>query len=329
MRLQRPKSTLAAVVLVTATATVLTTGWNVVTETPAQAAYSDCPSNNVCLFDSVNGGNPLLFTNRPPGTCQNIPSEDNDRTDSFANRLNPSLRGGAHHIQLFVHANCQTPVYAEVTRTAGPFPSAFQSNLIQEDANRRQVGCQFDPPRGCWRNLVTSIFYNTGFTFTGPRSPGAPMIAPIAPTTPRATGPTSPLTTPYAAPMIPLGAGPDSPTVRVKMSYSQCPSGYVCLFEGTNGAGILGNGFYASPGTCLPLPYAYTDAADSFYNRLTNGHHVQFYETANCSGAPGALARRQSNGSGGPHAAGVRDNFLSSFCCTDRDEVSGIFFNRG
>ena len=64
------------------------------------------------------------------------------------------------------------------------------------------------------------------------------------------------------------------------------------------------------------------DKAGSFYNHLSNGHHVTFYSDAGCTGF---RIHREDNGSGGPHGPGVHDAFIYY----ERDDTSSIYFNTG
>jgi hypothetical protein len=106
-------------------------------------------------------------------------------------------------------------------------------------------------------------------------------------------------------------------------SYSSCSSGYVCLWYENNGnTGSLMLLVFRNPGTCYNLASFDKNRAESFYNHLSNGHHVQFYDLDNCTGP---LLLRAANNSGGPHAAGVHDNF--AFWSEDR--ANSIFFNNG
>ena len=105
-------------------------------------------------------------------------------------------------------------------------------------------------------------------------------------------------------------------------AYADCPSDYVCIWAGSNFTTILGSPVYRSPGTCHNLSVNLNDKAGSFYNHLSNGHHVTFYSDAGCTGF---RIHREDNGSGGPHGPGVHDAFIYY----ERDDTSSIYFNTG
>jgi hypothetical protein len=106
-------------------------------------------------------------------------------------------------------------------------------------------------------------------------------------------------------------------------SYSQCPSDYVCLFNGGGGAGTPTEVVYRSPGTCYNITIAAANnTADSMYNHLSNGHHVQFYDLANCTGQRLYLNCCDDD----PVPAGTSSDFLN-YIWDHRNKASSIWFN--
>lgn len=107
-------------------------------------------------------------------------------------------------------------------------------------------------------------------------------------------------------------------------SASDCPSGYVCIWDNSNFTGLIVTKFQ-SPGTCYTLTSSQTNRGNAFYNRLTNGKHVQMYRDNSCTGS----LLREWNGSTGPFAAGFLSVFYNTIFANDQDKVSSIFFNTG
>lgn len=101
------------------------------------------------------------------------------------------------------------------------------------------------------------------------------------------------------------------------LSYNECPLGLVCVWDRLNGGNNLIAAFFSSPGTCYNLATFDRNKAQSFYNHLNNGKHVQFYDDPNCTGP---LLRREANASQGPHAAGTKDSF-----CWNNNGCGGLY----
>jgi hypothetical protein len=76
-------------------------GLTLAAATPAHAAYSDCVSDYVCVFDGTGGSSLLVTVFRSPGTCYNLPGSANDKADSFYNHLS-----NHHAVQFYDSANC-------------------------------------------------------------------------------------------------------------------------------------------------------------------------------------------------------------------------------
>lgn len=115
-------------------------------------------------------------------------------------------------------------------------------------------------------------------------------------------------------------------------SYAECNSGYVCIWYNINGGGTRVES-YGNPGTCVPFSgQSWNNQADSFRNRLNNGHHVQFYDGTNCNGQ--VLWRDGLWMDDGPFAVGMMDNFEwntphGSTATIHRNKASSIWFNSG
>jgi hypothetical protein len=130
----------------------------VVIAAPAHAAYSDCWTGNFCLFDGNDGSGQLLFsTSAPRGTCVNIPTNENDRANSYINRL------GVRYAQVYRDANCTGHGLHKTNGFGGPsqpFPPAGdnrQGSFINVN-NVVLPGCS--NPDHCDRNIATSIWLN-------------------------------------------------------------------------------------------------------------------------------------------------------------------------
>ena len=113
------------------------------------------------------------------------------------------------------------------------------------------------------------------------------------------------------------------------MSLSNCAFGTVCLFDGINYAGFL-VGHYGAPGTCWNVPATVNDRAESFYNHLGDGHHVQFYQDAGCTGH---LMCSDIIDTCGPYPDGRADDFATFLSrhngYTSANRTSSIFYNTG
>jgi hypothetical protein len=111
-------------------------------------------------------------------------------------------------------------------------------------------------------------------------------------------------------------------------SYSDCTTGYVCLWQNDGGSGFPSLVVQQAGGTCYNVPTYWNDKMNSFSNRLLYGKHVQFYKDANCTGH---LLHRQLDRTNGPFGSNpiVQDNFLSIRNHGDRDIFTSIFFNTG
>lgn len=113
----------------------------VVAAVPAQAAWSDCPSMYVCLFDNIDGGGPPLnIVYRSPGTCYNLTS-NNDRADSVFNDL-----GNGHGVQVYRDAGCTGGVLKTANYGIDPIPALHHSWFYALSD----------------RNEASSIFFNNG-----------------------------------------------------------------------------------------------------------------------------------------------------------------------
>lgn len=108
-------------------------------------------------------------------------------------------------------------------------------------------------------------------------------------------------------------------------SYAQCPSDYMCLYNGANGLGTPTDIVYVSPGTCYTITIAAANnTADSIFNDLSNGHHVTAYDGSACNGQ---LLFTTSYGSS-PIPALHHTNFVPGIGPSDyRNRASSIFFN--
>jgi hypothetical protein len=123
----------------------LTAGLTVVAVSPAQAAYSDCPNNRVCLFDSNNGGTLIWAGYVSPGICHNLPSDVNNRANSFVNKLDGIERA----VQFYDNSNCQPiALRRQQNSSIGPHFTGAQDNFYQDMLLSH-------------RNRATSIWFNT------------------------------------------------------------------------------------------------------------------------------------------------------------------------
>ena len=114
-----------------------------VTSAPAQAYWSDCPSQYVCAFPNSNGGGaPLFAIYRSPGTCYSLDAADNDQADSFRVRL---TNGKA--VQAYKDVNCTGTRLILNCCSDGPFPAGTMSNFSS--------GPIVDN-----RNKLSSVFFN-------------------------------------------------------------------------------------------------------------------------------------------------------------------------
>jgi hypothetical protein len=116
-------------------------GLAVAVQAPAQAAWSDCPSMYVCLFDNGDGGGPPLnVVYRSPGTCYNLTS-NNDRADAVFNDL-----GNGHGVQVYRDAGCTGGVLKTADYGSDPIPALHHSWFYALSD----------------RNKASSIFFNNG-----------------------------------------------------------------------------------------------------------------------------------------------------------------------
>lgn len=118
-------------------------------------------------------------------------------------------------------------------------------------------------------------------------------------------------------------------------AWSSCSIGWVCVWDGNAGSG---SPLYSAPiqgaGTCHNISSWANDQANSFYNHMGNGRHVQFYADANCTGHG---LHKDNNGiaTGGifdPFEDGEVGTILMSGngnCHCDRNKMTSIFFNNG
>jgi len=74
----------------------------VAVESPAMAAYSDCPNNNFCIFENINGGGAHYNWNSSNfNVCVNIGAPWNDRASSIYNHFTSNWK-----VEVFRDANC-------------------------------------------------------------------------------------------------------------------------------------------------------------------------------------------------------------------------------
>jgi hypothetical protein len=117
----------------------------------AQASWSDCPFQFVCLYDgnssSARLGLPFV---KNPGVCYNLPSNQADKADSVVNRVDGSTRTNhANHIQVYRDVNCTGLINITTTYGPNPIPSPGSTNF--------SAGPIIDE-----RNRASSVFFNTG-----------------------------------------------------------------------------------------------------------------------------------------------------------------------
>src|SRR5215211_4731786 len=88
--------------------------------TPAQASVSDCPYGTVCIWDDSFG---VMLDSywSGPGTCHNLNSADNDKANSFYNRLS------TRHVQFYRDANCTGTLLRDWNGSTGPFAAGYYS----------------------------------------------------------------------------------------------------------------------------------------------------------------------------------------------------------
>lgn len=123
------------------------------------------------------------------------------------------------------------------------------------------------------------------------------------------------------------GVGAQTVTPARTVAYSNCPAGFVCLWDDPNAFGNPTIIVFRNPGLCYSVPSGFNDRADSFYNHLTNGHHVQFYRDHPCTGL--LLRQTNNNRSGGPFPPGTMDNFIAARGINHRNQLTSIWFNNG
>lgn len=122
---------------------------------PAQAAYSECPVNWVCLWNNPGGINLILVAARSPGTCHNITGYANDSADSFYNHLTPTPASG-RHVQFYRGANCTGALlrtHAWQGNNPLPYPPGRYANFLLGGAGRADIND---------RNEASSIYFNIG-----------------------------------------------------------------------------------------------------------------------------------------------------------------------
>ncbi len=128
--------------------------------------------------------------------------------------------------------------------------------------------------------------------------------------------------------LVAVSATPASADVIPK-STSQCSFGTVCLYDGINYVTLIVS-HYGAPGTCFNVPASANDKAESFYNHLGDGHHVQFYQDAGCTGH---LMCSDIIDSCGPYPDGRADDFATFLSrhngYTSANRTSSIFYNNG
>lgn len=112
--------------------------------------------------------------------------------------------------------------------------------------------------------------------------------------------------------------------------YAHCAVGNVCLWDADGGlhggVGMISLGGIS--GMCINLFGSQNDMANSYYNRRSDGKHVQFYEDANCTGRAFPVANTPTP-STGDDASG---NFKWGRCCMSTwevNKVSSVFWNTG
>jgi hypothetical protein len=127
---------------------------------PAHAAYADCTSGWVCLFDSTNGTTKIWEGVAAPGTCVYVGDSDNDRGTSFINRLFNGRR-----VQFYENYNCTGHAMHRAVDNYGgstqPFPSGFQGNFQNIDYPH-WAGCGTYPTDHCDNNKTSAVFFNNG-----------------------------------------------------------------------------------------------------------------------------------------------------------------------
>lgn len=130
---------------------LLVAGFGVAVASPAQAAYSECPVNWVCLWNNPNGVNLILVAARSPGTCHNITGYADNSADSFYNHLS------SRHVQFYRGANCTSALLRTHIWQGNnplPYPPGRQANFLETDT--RGSGPISD------RDEASSIYFNTG-----------------------------------------------------------------------------------------------------------------------------------------------------------------------
>lgn len=146
-------------------------GLTVLATQPAQAAYSECTTNRLCLFNGDGGTNLIWAGYAQPGTCVNLPAEDNDLTNSFYNRLTGSGRA----VQLYQDNYCHTPLLRRQSgASTGPHFSGTADNMFTSPI----------PPHVTDKNKVTSIWFNNcnvncGTALVSDRDEGLDLETPI------------------------------------------------------------------------------------------------------------------------------------------------------
>jgi hypothetical protein len=142
--------------------------FSVLVAQPAQAAYTDCPANRLCLFDLTGGGTLTWAGYVSPGICHNLPSYANNNASSFYNNLNGLNRA----VQFYDQANCQpTLLRRQFNASTGPHFSGAQDNFYRDTLLNH-------------RDRVTSIWFNTctsgcGSGFMSDRKEGQDLETPI------------------------------------------------------------------------------------------------------------------------------------------------------
>lgn len=132
--------------------------------------------------------------------------------------------------------------------------------------------------------------------------------------------------------LLGVGAVAASPA---SAAYDGCTFGYVCLYDGDGGTGTR-HSYHGVSGFCTNITDV-PNTANSFYNRRSDGKHVQFYDGLNCSGTvlckegalllcPGPLSD--------PHAAGAFATFMdrptrAGGRVVHKNKSSSIWFNNG
>jgi hypothetical protein len=117
---------------------------------PASAAYSNCWTGYVCIWDGNDGTGDLIFSySAGPGVCANVPASANDRANSFYNRMYSTGR----YVQFFQHAGCTGHILHNTANDDGPFSSGWLGNF--EQLSQHQF-CH------CDRNILTSMRFSGG-----------------------------------------------------------------------------------------------------------------------------------------------------------------------